>query len=110
LSLFSLYLPVSKYGYNIRIMANKSEIGWKRTTADGETLQIFARHRGGSWYFFCRSHRYEQWQKIEKPTLEDWLLLLDSIRRRIPRKLFQPQEEMKIKQTILQQYPDAKFD
>jgi hypothetical protein len=91
-------------------MANKAEIGWKRTTADGEILQIFARHRGGSWYFFYRSRRYERWQEIEKPMLEDWLLLLDAVRRRIPRKLYQPQEEIKIKQAILQQYPDVKFD
>ncbi|MGC8828714.1 MAG: hypothetical protein ACP5MG_05140 [Verrucomicrobiia bacterium] len=90
-------------------MANKSEIGWKRTTPEGEELQVFARHTGGRWLFFFRYKRYEKWQKLEKPTLEDWLLLLDAVKRRIPRRLFDPQEEVRIKRAILQNYPDAEL-
>lgn len=91
-------------------MANKSEIGWKRETAEGEELQVFARHTGGKWIFFCRTRRYERWERMEKPTLEDWLLLLDAVKRRIQRRLFEPDEVKRIKQAILRDYPEADID
>lgn len=91
-------------------MANKSEIGWKRKTPEGEEIQVFARRTGGKWLFFYRTRRYERWQEMEKPALADWLLLLDAVRRRIPRRLFEPKEEDRIKRMILQNYPETELD
>lgn len=90
-------------------MANKSEIGWKRTTEDGEKIQVFARRVGGEWFFFVRSRRYEQWQAVKSPPLEDWLALLDGVQRRIVRRLFPPEEAEKIKQIIRNKFPDFEF-
>jgi len=39
--------------------------------------------------------------------LEDWQELLDSVRRRIARRLLQPEEEARLVRIILKQYPEA---
>ena len=33
-------------------MANKAEISWKRTTEDGEKLQVYAYRANKEWNFF----------------------------------------------------------
>ena len=71
----------------------KAEISWKRITAEGVRLQVYARHVGRDWRFFARERRYDQWQAIADPPLEDWLELLDSVQRRINRRLLRPEEE-----------------
>ena len=88
----------------------KAEISWKRTTPEGETLQCYAHHFGKNWLFFSRSKRFDQWQAIENPPLEDWLELLDSVRRRINRQLQRPEEEMKILKMIEERFPGTQFD
>lgn len=85
----------------------KAEISWKRETAEGLRLQVYAQHVGGEWLFFARERRYDQWQAIPEPPLEDWLHLLDSVRRRINRRLLRPEEEHRVKQRIRERYPDA---
>ena len=83
----------------------KAEISWKRTTAEGVRLQVYARHVGRDWRFFARERRYDLWQAIPEPPLEDWLALLDSVRRRINRRLLRTEEAGRVKQSIRQRFP-----
>ena len=88
----------------------KAEISWKRVTEDGVPLQVYAQHIGRDWKFFQREKRYDQWQPIDEPPLEDWLELLDSIQRRINRRLLRPEEEARVKKSISERFPEAKFE
>ncbi len=85
----------------------KAEISWKRVTEEGVRLQVYAQHVGRDWVFYTREKRYDQWQPVPEPPLEDWLELLDAVQRLINRRRIRPEEEDRIKQTILQKYPDA---
>jgi len=88
----------------------KAEISWKRITAEGIRLQVYAQKVGGDWRFFARERRYDQWQAIKEPPLEDWLALLDAVHRRINRRLQRPEEEARVKKTIIERYPETTFD
>jgi hypothetical protein len=88
----------------------KAEISWKRTTAEGVRLQVYARHVGRDWRFFAREQRYDQWQAIAEPPLEDWLELLDAVQRRINRRLLRPEEEARVKNSIRERFPETQFD
>jgi hypothetical protein len=88
----------------------KAEISWRRVTPEGEKLQCYAQHVGREWRFFSRNKRFDQWQAIEEPPLEDWLELLDSVQRRITRRLLPPVEETRVKQMIRERFPEAKTD
>ncbi len=85
----------------------KAEISWRRLTAEGVRLQVYARHVGRQWRFFARERRYDQWQEVPQPPLEDWLALLDSVRRRINRRLQRPEEEARLEKTIRERFPEA---
>ena len=88
----------------------KAEISWKRVTDEGVSLQVYAQHIGRDWIFFQREKRYDQWQAIDEPPLEDWLDLLDAVQRRINRRLLRPEEEARVKKSISERFPEAKFD
>ena len=88
----------------------KAEISWKRVTDEGVSLQVYAQHIGRDWKFFQREKRYDQWQAIDEPPLEDWLELLDAVQRRINRRLLRPEEEARVKKSISERFPEAKFD
>lgn len=85
----------------------KAEISWRRTAEDGARLQVYARHVGREWRFFARERRYDQWQAVPDPPLEDWLALLDSVQRRINRRLLRPEEEARVKKAIRERFPEA---
>lgn len=85
----------------------KAEISWKRVTEDGEKLQVYARHVGRDWLFFHREKRYDQWQRVEEPPLEDWLHLLDAVQRYITRRRYQPADEADIRRMIRERFPEA---
>lgn len=85
----------------------KAEISWRRTAEDGARLQVYARHVGREWRFFARERRYDQWQAVPDPPLEDWLALLDSVQRRINRRLLRPEEEARVKKAIRDRFPEA---
>ena len=87
----------------------KAEISWKRQTEDGKPLQVYAQHFGRDWIFYARERRYDLWQEVEDPPLEDWLELLDAVRRRINRKKQRPEEEGRIIKRIRERYPDAEI-
>jgi hypothetical protein len=83
----------------------KAEISWKRETEDGATLQCYAQHVGNQWIFYKRAKRFDQWELVENPPVEDWLELLDSVRRRIARLLLRPEEEGRIRKIISERFP-----
>ncbi len=88
----------------------KAEISWKRVSDDGVHLQVYAQHVSREWRFFIREKRFDQWQSVENPILEDWLELLDSVKRRINRRLLRPEEEALVKKSIRERYPDAEIE
>lgn len=88
----------------------KAEISWRRVTEDGERIQVYAQHVGREWIFYAREKRYDQWQPVAEPPLEDWLELLDSVQRRINRRLLRPEEEARVKKTIRERFPEADLD
>jgi len=85
----------------------KAEISWKRTTDDGVKLQVSAQHIGREWVFYHREKRFDQWQKVPEPPLEDWLELLDSVQRLITRRRYQPADEERLRRMIRERFPDA---
>ena len=88
----------------------KAEISWKRTSAEGVRLQVYAQHVGRDWIFYSREKRYDCWQAIPEPPLEDWLELLDAVRRRINRRLLRPEAEGRVVKTIRERFPEALFE
>jgi hypothetical protein len=84
----------------------KAEISWKRTTEAGEKVQVYAQHIGDQWKFFIRGKRYDKWEPMKNPPLEDWLELLDSVRRRFTLRLQRPEEEARIKKAIRERFPE----
>ena len=88
----------------------KAEISWKRIDEDGLKLEVYAHHFGGEWKFFSRHRRFDQWQALNQPPLDDWLSLLDAVRRRINRRLLRPEEEQRLINTILEAFPEADLD
>ncbi len=88
----------------------KAEISWRRITAEGLRVQVYARHVGRDWRFFARERRYDQWQAVADPSLEDWLELLDAVERRINRRLLRPEEEGRVKKSIRERFPEAKLE
>ena len=76
-------------------------------TAEGTRLQVYVQHVGREWLFFSREKRFDQWQAIDDPPLEDWLELLDAVQRRINRRLLRPEEEERVKKSIRERFPEA---
>jgi hypothetical protein len=87
----------------------KAEISWKRQTPEGETLQVYAHHVGDRWIFYSRARRFDDWEQNDDPPIEDWLELLDGVRRRINRRLVRPEEEARVAKRIRELFPDAKI-
>jgi hypothetical protein len=85
----------------------KAEISWKRMTEQGTRLQVYARRVGGDWRFFTRERRFEQWQAVAEPPLEDWLELLDAVQRLVTRRRLQPDDEARVRRRIRERFPDA---
>ncbi len=87
----------------------KAEISWKRVTAEGERLQVYAQHVGREWVFYAREKRYDRWQAVPEPPLEDWLELLDAVQRLINRRRLKPEEEARVKKNIRERFPEAEI-
>lgn len=84
----------------------KGTISWKGRTEEGEKREVYAHHVGTEWKFFVREKRFDEWEPLEKPPLEDWLELLDGVQRRIARRLLKPEEEGRVKKRIRESYPN----
>jgi hypothetical protein len=87
----------------------RGEISWKGHTAEGVKREVYARRTGSKWAFFVREKRYDQWRPLADPSLEDWLELLDGVRRRIARRLVRPEEEPRLRKAIRERFPEAEF-
>lgn len=87
----------------------KAEISWRRNGEDGEKLQVYAHHVGDRWKFYLRSRRFDQWQIVADPVLEDWLELLDGVRRRVARRLLRPEETQRVEKAIRERFPEAEL-
>ncbi|MGD0350051.1 MAG: hypothetical protein ABSB84_07030 [Verrucomicrobiota bacterium] len=87
----------------------KAEISWKRTNDDGVKLQVYARRVSREWLFFQREKRFDQWQPVPEPPLEDWLALLDVVRRLITRRRYQPADEERLRRRIRERFPEAEI-
>lgn len=86
----------------------KGEISWKVRTAEGEKREVYAKHVGNRWLFFVRGQRFDQWEELPDPPLEDWLELLDAVERRVPRRRSPPEEPDRIRKVIRERFPEAK--
>lgn len=84
----------------------KAEISWKRVTDAGEKIQVYAQHIGRDWKFFHREKRFDQWQPVAEPPLEDWLELLDAIQRLVVRRRYQPADEEDVRRQIRERFPE----
>jgi len=87
----------------------KAEISWKDRTERGTRREVYAQRVGGDWRFYERERRYDQWRVLRNPPLHDWLELLDAVQRRITRRRLQPEEELRVKKTISELFPEAKL-
>jgi hypothetical protein len=88
-------------------MGVKAEITWKRRTQAGERYEINARRMGKIWGFYRRQQRFEIWEPWNDPPLQEWLELLDGVRRRVARRLLRPEEETRLVHYIHERFPDA---
>ncbi len=88
----------------------KAEISWKRVTAEGQKLQVYAQHVGREWIFYAREKRYDRWQAVPEPPVEDWLELLDAVHRLINRRRLRPEEEDRVKKSIRERFPEANLE
>jgi hypothetical protein len=87
----------------------KAEISWKGKNEEGVKREVYVHAVGADWKFFVREKRYDQWEALERPLLEDLMELLDAVRRRIARRLLRPEEEQRVKRMIREAYPEAKI-
>ena len=85
----------------------KAEITWKRINAEGIKIEVYAQHVGDRWIFHKRLKRFDRWEDYPEPELEDWLELLDSIKRRVNRMLQKPEEPNRIRKAIRERFPNA---
>jgi hypothetical protein len=85
----------------------RAEISWKKRTEEGQKREVYAKHVGDQWLFYSREKRFDDWEPLAQPLLDDWMELLDGVRRRISRRLLRPEEEGRVIKAILLRYPEA---
>lgn len=90
-------------------MGSKAEISWKTKSEEGERREVYVNLVGADWKFFVREKRYDQWEPLAKPPLEDWMQLLDGVQRRVQRRLLQPNDEEKVKRKIREAFPEVEL-
>jgi hypothetical protein len=88
-------------------MANKAEIGFERKLEDGTKWEVYVNHTGGNYRFYARAKRFDEWEAVEIPPIEDWLMLLDAVRRRVTRRKLMPDDEERLVRTIKERFPEA---
>ena len=87
----------------------KAEISWKRVTEDGVKLQVNAQRVSREWRFFQREKRFDQWQPVPEPPLEDWLELLDAVQRLVTRRVINPPTRSIFAAASANGFPRRKF-
>jgi urease accessory protein UreE len=87
----------------------KAEISWKSRNEEGVRREVYAHHVGNRWRFYVRENRFDEWEEMTEPPLDDWKELLDGVVRRINRRLLRPEEEARVRALIHEHYPDAEI-
>ena len=87
----------------------RDDIEWVRANADGERIQVKAHQIRTRWDFYWRQGRHHHWEKLEPPLLEDWLEVLDGVRRRAQRRQYAPDEAAKVEALIRERFPTAEL-
>lgn len=87
----------------------RNDIGWVRTDADGQKLELYAHQIGTRWHFYCRAGRGGDWSEFTDPPLEDWLECLDGVRRRTARQQYGPEQVGLLEAVIRKRFPRAQF-
>ncbi len=87
----------------------KAEISWNRVNEDGVKRQAYAHHVGNRWIFYQRVKRFDEWEENKDPSWDDWLELLDGVRRRINRRLVRPEEEGRVVKRMRELFPEAEI-
>ena len=90
--------------------SRKSEIGWTRRLEDGTKIDVAAHRNGTQWIFETQGYRYENWEELKNPPLEDWLELLAAIERRVVRRTAKPEEPGRIRKLIRERFPEHQFE
>ena len=90
-------------------MSKKAEIGWERRLEDGSKLEVYVHHTGGQYRFFARPKRFEQWAAVPEPPIEDWMELLDAVRRRVTRRKMMPKDEEQLLRVIKERFPEVQL-
>ena len=84
----------------------KAEISWRRQTPEGAPCNVTPSTSGKRWLFYHREKRFDQLAGRRRTRrVEDWLALLDSVRRRINRRLLRPEEEEQLLKIISERFP-----
>ncbi len=87
----------------------KAEVSWKRVTDEGVKIQVYAQRVSKEWRFFTREKRFDQWQPVPEPPIEDWMALLDAVQRMITRRRLQPVHEEHLRRRIRERFPEIKI-
>lgn len=91
----------------------KDNIAWTREDTEVGELEVYAQRVGTQWLFFCRpgrSHgRNWEWQPLEEPLLDDWLEVLDGVRRRVARRQYLPKDVVALETEVRRRFPRAEI-
>ena len=82
-----------------------ASIEWNRIFEDGVKRHVLAERIGDEWTFQMRDKRFDPWLRVAEPPLDDWLELLDGVRRRIGRGLLKHEEEARVVKEIRRLFP-----
>lgn len=88
-------------------MAGRGEISWKGRDAEGARREVLVRRHGDDWDFYERVRRFERWERVAEPSLDDWRTLLDAVKRRAGRRLCPPEEPRRVHELMRRRFPDA---
>jgi len=87
----------------------RTDISWVRPDAEGEKIELRAHQIGVRWDFYWRQGRHHHWEALEEPLLEDWLEVLDGVRRRAQRRQYAPDDAAKVEALIRKRFPGVQF-
>jgi hypothetical protein len=83
----------------------KIEIAWTGEGPDGQKRQIRARSHADDWIFSTRAKRFDEWEVLASPSIEEWRMLLDGLRRRRGRHLAGAKDEARLLARIRRLFP-----
>lgn len=87
----------------------RDDIGWVRRDEDGVKIECYAHQVRADWHFFRRVGRGGEWFEVPEPPLEDWLEVLEGVRRRTARRQYGPEQPALLEALIRKRFPRAEF-